>query len=266
VRCRVRLAEGSQGQGAVASAALQARQESDALNQSLLQLGRQRLDIAFQLQYAEKQYQNTLFEQQQQLSNMAQDRAMQLAEQIAALTISLNEFNKAEFSAAVRAREEEKSFFAFRPDNALRRANEQIRYDRDRAQLIDRNERLNALQREQLDHQQEVAAFELQNIDRQEKLTADQLALFNLTHGDLDKASDTAIMNLQAALIEQSLAGNQSTVNLKITLDSPDFTEEENRRIREAILRVVAETGADAINKLRQRRPATVNRIGGPQE
>lgn len=234
---------------ALAAAAMDARQQSDQLNQSLLNIGQQRIQIAFQIGMAERNIANTVFDQQQSLANMAQDRAMHLQETVAALTISLNEFNKAEFTAEVRAREEEKSFFAFRPDNALRRANEQIRYDRDRAQLIARNERTNQLAADQLANQKEIADFELANLARQEIITSRNLELFNLTHEDIATQSDISFRQLEAAIIAQR--NLNSTQNIHILLEAPGFSAEENQRIRDIAIKVIGEAAGAAIGLVR---------------
>lgn len=251
----------------LAASAIDARTQVDALNQSILAIGQQRLQIAFSIGQAEKQIANTQFEQQQALANQAQDRAMQLAEQIAALTITLNEFRAAEQSAAIRAREQEKSFFAFRPDNALVRANQEIRYQRDRAQEIARNVRINEIAAEQLANQKEIADFELKNLDRQQTNTAQALALYNLTHPDVIKESENSLIDLQRAVLDAQTAAGLSHMTLDVTVNAADFNAEENAKIKAIILQTLGEAAGQAISIVRaqSKRVPVPGRVGGPQ-
>lgn len=251
----------------IAAAAADARQQAISLNSALLSVGRQRLDISFQIRTAELSLGDMIFDQQQALANAAEDRANRLRLQTAALTIALNSFIAAEQSAQIRAREAEKSFFAFRPDNALARQIEEQTYQRNRQQEIDRNARLVDRADRQLDHQREVAEFQRADLDRQEAILGQQLAIFNLTHPDVVATAERALNDLRAATIQQQIAAGGIDVRIGVTVDSRDFSASENAQIRTRILEIISQTGGEAISIIRAQslRVAVPGRVGGPQ-
>lgn len=169
---------------------------------------------------------------QQAIDSMIQDRAMQVAEQTAALTIALGDFSKTEQTAAQRARSQEKSFFAFRPDNALVRADQEIRYQRDLA----------------IARQQQ--AWQSEALDKQQASLEEHTAL--LQAEGLDLVSIQQRLDANSTQLLAALAG-ETNQTLTVTLDGSGIDWTKFGLTREEAIAIITQVAGAAKNTVRSR-------------
>lgn len=111
----------------------------------------------------------------------------------------LGEFRKAELDAAVRAREEEKTFISFRPDTTARDEREEARRQRNIAREAAQNAQAEAREARTAARQREADARAAEREARDEKRIASQLAAIELAHPDIEAELALARDNLAVA-------------------------------------------------------------------